>query len=81
MWVPGGDIPIVVFTIGRSSASELASSGALVFTEGQSREPANPQPWLREQWLDPCGCGCGVSSALGIREVAISASGSAPLRE
>ena len=63
----------------------LAFSGALVFTEGQSREPANPQPWIREQWLDPCGCGgcggCGVSSALGIREVAISASGSAVLNE
>ena len=32
----------------------VAFSGALVFTEGQSREPANPQPWIRLRWLDPC---------------------------
>lgn len=59
---------IVFFTIGRSRTSGGWLLQALwSSTEGQSREPANPQPWLREQWLDPCGCGCGVSSALGIR--------------
>jgi hypothetical protein len=57
---------------------------ALVFTEGQSREPANPQPWIRLRWLDPWHRGCGdvgVSSALGIKEVVINLSGSAFVSE
>jgi hypothetical protein len=57
---------------------------ALVFTEGQSREPANPQPWIRLRWLDPWHRGYGdvsVSSALGIKEVEINMSGSALVSE